>query len=903
MLKPRVEAPDDLNPQETSEWLEALDEIVDEAGPNRAGYLIERLMERAANLGVRPPMRFNTPYINTIPPEEEAAYPGDRRIERSIKSIIRWNALAMVVRANKNDANIGGHLATYASLATLTEVGLNHFFRGSYQDPQHGKLAGDFIYFQGHASPGMYARAFLEGRLTEKHLKNFRHELREHPGLSSYPHPWLMPDFWQFPTVSMGLGPIGSIYQARFMRYLENRGLVPKTDRKVWAFLGDGECDEPESLGALTLASREKLDNLVFVVNCNLQRLDGPVRGNGSIIQELEAAFLGAGWNVIKVVWGSGWDDLLARDSSGLLLKRMHECVDGEYQTFRSQSGAYIRKEFFGKYPELLKLVEHLSDDQIWDLRRGGNDAIKVFNAYKRAVAHKGQPTVILAKTVKGYGLGQSAEGRMTAHQQKKLADEDLKIIRDRFDLPLSDEAVHDLEFYRPPEDSPEMKYLRARLKAQGGPLPVRVVKPITIHSPALEAFKDALEGSRGREASTTAAFVSILKTLLKTPELASLIVPIIPDEARTFGMESLFREYGIYASQGQHYKPADSNVLLYYKEAQNGQVLEEGITEAGSMASCLAAGTAYANYGVPMIPFYIYYSMFGYQRVGDLVWAFADSRGKGFMMGGTSGRSTLAGEGLQHQDGQSPIFFSAVPTCAIYDPAFAYELAVIIQDGIKRMYQQNEDRFYYICVYNENYAQPPMPGFEQGGVSEVLRDGILRGIYKYRASQSGPAVAQLFGSGSILNEALRAQQILAERYDVATDVWSVTSYNELRRDGLDVDRWNRLHPTEAPRVPYIVTALEGTQGPVIASSDYIKAQADQLSPWIGTRLHSLGADGFGRSENREHLRKFFEISAEAIAQATLAALAREGKFDAERAKAAVAELGFDPDAPDPVSR
>ncbi len=903
MLKPRVEAPDDLNPQETSEWLEALDEIVDEAGPNRAGYLIERLMERAANLGVRPPMRFNTPYINTIPPEEEAAYPGDRRIERNIKSIIRWNALAMVVRANKHDANIGGHLATYASLATLTEVGLNHFFRGSYQDPQHGKLAGDFIYFQGHASPGMYARAYLEGRLTEEHLKNFRHELREHPGLSSYPHPWLMPDFWQFPTVSMGLGPIGSIYQARFMRYLENRGLVPKTDRKVWAFLGDGECDEPESLGALTLASREKLDNLVFVVNCNLQRLDGPVRGNGSIIQELEAAFLGAGWNVIKVVWGSGWDDLLARDSSGLLLKRMHECVDGEYQTFRSQSGAYIRKEFFGKYPELLKLVEHLSDDQIWDLRRGGNDAIKVFNAYKRAVAHKGQPTVILAKTVKGYGLGQSAEGRMTAHQQKKLADEDLKIIRNRFDLPLSDEAVHDLEFYRPPEDSPEMKYLRARLQAQGGPLPARVVKPITIHSPALEAFKDALEGSRGREASTTAAFVSILKTLLKTPELASLIVPIIPDEARTFGMESLFREYGIYASQGQHYKPADSNVLLYYKEAQNGQVLEEGITEAGSMASCLAAGTAYANYGVPMIPFYIYYSMFGYQRVGDLVWAFADSRGKGFMMGGTSGRSTLAGEGLQHQDGQSPIFFSAVPTCAIYDPAFAYELAVIIQDGIKRMYQQNEDRFYYICVYNENYAQPPMPGFEQGGVSEVLRDGILRGIYKYRASQSGPAVAQLFGSGSILNEALRAQQILAERYDVATDVWSVTSYNELRRNGLDVDRWNRLHPAEAPRVPYIVTALEGTQGPVIASSDYIKAQADQLSPWIGTRLHSLGADGFGRSENREHLRKFFEISAEAIAQATLAALAREGKFDAERAKAAVAELGFDPDAPDPVSR
>jgi len=901
MLKPRVEAPDDLNPQETSEWIEALDEIIDQAGPDRASYVIERLMERAANLGVRPPLRFNTPYMNTIPTEEEAAYPGDRRIERNIKSIIRWNAVAMVVRANKYDANIGGHLATYASLATLTEVGLNHFFRGSYRDSRQGKVAGDFIYFQGHASPGMYARAFVEGRLTEEHLTNFRHELREHPGLSSYPHPWLMPNFWQFPTVSMGLGPIGSIYQARFMRYLENRGLVPKTNRKVWAFLGDGETDEPESLGAITLASREKLDNLIFVVNCNLQRLDGPVRGNGSIIQELEAAFLGAGWNVIKVIWGAGWDDLFARDASGLLLKRMHECVDGEYQAFRAKDGAYIRKEFFGKYPELLQLVEHLSDDDIWDLRRGGNDAVKVFNAYKRAMEHKGQPTVILAKTVKGYGLGEVAEGRMTAHQQKKLADNDLLKIRDRFNLPLSDEAVHNLEFYRPPEDSPEMKYLRTRLEAQGGSLPSRVVKPITIQSPPLASFKDALEGSRGREASTTAAFVSVLKALLKNPDLSNLVVPIIPDEARTFGMESLFREYAIYASQGQRYKPADANVLLYYREAQDGQILEEGITEAGSMASCLAAGTAYANYGVPMIPFYIYYSMFGYQRVGDLVWAFADSRGKGFLLGGTSGRSTLLGEGLQHQDGQSPVFFSAVPTCAIYDPAFAYELAVIMQDGIKRMYEQNEDRFYYICVYNENYAQPPMPGYENGSIDEELCQGILRGIYKYRASQNGPAAAQLFGSGSILNEALRAQEILAERYGVATDVWSVTSYNELRRDGLEVDRWNRLHPTEAPRAPHIARVMEGTQGPIVASSDYIKAQADQLAPWIGTRLHSLGTDGFGRSENREHLRKFFEISAEAIAQATLSALARDGKMDAERARAAIAELGFDAEKPNPV--
>jgi pyruvate dehydrogenase E1 component len=901
MLKPRVEAPDDLNPQETSEWVEALDEIVDQVGPDRASYLLEHLMEHASNLGVRVPLRWNTPYVNTIPVEEQVEYPGDRAIEWRIKCLMRWNALAMVVRANKNDANIGGHLATYASLATLVEVGFNHFFRGSYDNPA-GKQPGDFVYFQGHASPGIYARAFLEGRLNEEHLINFRHELRDHPGLSSYPHPWLMPDFWQFPTVSMGLGPIGSIYQARFMRYLENRGLVPKTNRKVWAFLGDGETDEPESLGALTLASREKLDNLIFVVNCNLQRLDGPVRGNGSIIQELEAAFLGAGWNVIKVVWGGGWDELLARDTSGLLIKRMHECVDGEYQAFRGMNGAYIRKEFFGKYPELLALVEHMTDDQIWDLRRGGLDPIKVFNAYYRAMQHTGQPTVILAKTVKGYGLGEAAEGRMTAHQQKKLGDVDLLKIRDRFKLPLSDEAVQHLEFYRPADDSAEMRYLRQRTAAQGGPLPVRDVKPIEIKSPALETLKEALEGSRGREASTTAAFVSILKTLMKSPDLGKLIVPIVPDEARTFGMESLFREFSIYASQGQHYKPVDSNVLLYYKEAQNGQVLEEGITEAGSMASCIAAGTAYANYGVPMIPFYIYYSMFGYQRVGDLVWAFADSRGKGFLLGGTSGRSTLAGEGLQHQDGQSPLFFSAVPTCAIYDPAYAYELAVIIQDGIRRMYELGEDRFYYICVYNENYAQPPMPGFTEGK-SEGVVDGILKGIYKYSPAENGPAVAQLFGSGSILNEALRAQKILAERYHVATDVWSVTSYNELRREGLSVDRWNRLHPADAPRTPHIVDVLAGAQGPIIAASDYIKAVPDQLSPWLGSRLHTLGTDGFGRSENREHLRRFFEISAEAIVQATLAALTREEKVDPHLARTAIAELGFDAESPDPVTQ
>jgi len=895
MLKIKVQAPDDLNPQETAEWMEALDEMVDEAGPDRASYLLERLMEHASNLGVQPPLRWNTPYINTIPPEDEVAFPGDRQMERRIKSLVRWNATAMVVRANKYDPNIGGHLATYASAATLFEVGFNHFFRGSYPNPAGGEnLPGDFVYFQGHASPGVYGRAFLDGRLTEKHLENFRHELREEPGLSSYPHPWLMPDFWQFPTVSMGLGPISAIYQARFMKYLENRGIIPATPRKVWAFLGDGECDEPESLGALTLASRERLDNLIFVVNCNLQRLDGPVRGNGSIIQELEAAFRGAGWNVLKVIWGAGWDDLLARDSTGLLLKRMHEVPDGEYQTFRAMNGAFIRKEFFGKYPELLKLVEHLTDDQIWGLRRGGHDPSKVFNAYKRAVETTGQPTVVLAKTVKGYGLGETAEGRNTAHQAKKMAAPEMAKLRDRFELPLSDEVVEHIDFYRPPEDSPEIKYIKSRIEAMGGTVPKRHVKHIEIEAPALDTFHDALQGSRGREASTTSAFVSILKTLMKNPEIGKLIVPIVPDEARTFGMESLFRDYGIYASQGQRYKPVDSNVLLYYKEAQNGQILEEGITEAGSMASFTAAGSAYASHGVPMIPFFTFYSMFGFQRVGDLCWAFADLRGKGFLMGATAGRTTLLGEGLQHQDGHSPILASVVPTCATYDPAFAYELAIIIQEGIRRMYQEGEDRFYYLTIYNENYAQPPMPE------GDGIREGVLSGIYKYKAAEDGPAAAQLFGSGSILNEALRAQKILAERYQIPTDVWSVTSYNELRREALGVERWNRLHPSEPEKTPHIVNVLKGAAGPIIASSDYIKAVPDQIAPWLTGRLTSLGTDGFGRSENREHLRRFFEISAEAMVQATMAALARTGAIQPQRAEVAIAEMGFHPEKRDP---
>lgn len=895
MLKPKplVEAEvfeEDSNPQETAEWTEALDQVIDEEGPDRAAYLLKRLVDHARLSGVTPPLTLVTPYVNTIPAAEEVPYPGDRVLERRIKSLVRWNAMAMVVRANKYDPGIGGHISTFASLATLVEVGFNHFFRASY-----GDQPGDLIYFQGHASPGIYARAYLEGRLTEKHLENFRHELRDHPGLSSYPHPWLMPDFWQFPTVSMGLGPINAIYQARFMRYLENRGLLPRTPRKVWAFLGDGECDEPETLGALTLAAREKLDNLIFVINCNLQRLDGPVRGNGRIIDELESAFRGAGWHVIKVLWGSAWDELLARDKSGLLIKRFGECVDGEYQNFKARGGAYVRKHFFGKYPELLELVKDMSDDELARLPRGGHDPVKVYNAYKRAVEHTGGPTVILAKTVKGYGLGEAGEGRNITHQQKKLNEQELEYFRRRFDIPIPEDAVHTVSFYRPPEDSPEIRYLRERREQLGGYLPERKPKPITIQAPPLEFFAEQMAGSQGREVSTTMAFVRVLTMLMKHPELGRYILPIIPDEARTFGMESLFRQFGIYASQGQLYEPVDKEMFLYYKEAKDGQILEEGITEAGSMASFTAAGTAYANYGVPMIPFYIYYSMFGFQRVGDLMWAFADARGKGFLVGGTAGRTTLAGEGLQHQDGHSHVLMSVIPTCHSYDPAYAYEIAVIIQDGIRRMYELEEDRFYYLTVGNENYAQPPMPG--------DCREGILRGMYKYRAAPEGKAVVQLFGSGSILNEALRAQEILLRQYGVPADVWSVTSYNELRRDALEVERWNRLHPAQPERRPYLLEALEGAEGPIIAATDYMKVVADQIAPWLPGRLTSLGTDGFGRSDNRQYLRRFFEVNAESIAAAALSRLARHGKFDARRAEKAFQELGVNPEAPDPARR
>jgi pyruvate dehydrogenase E1 component len=889
MLTTKADASVDLNPQETGEWLEALDEVLADAGSTRATYLLSQLLDRAALHGLTSPLRLNTRYWNTIPVGQESPYPGDLAIEQRIRAIVRWNAIAMVVRANKYDAGIGGHISTFASAATLTEVGFNHFFRGSY-----GDQPGDFVYFQGHASPGMYSRAFIEGRLTEEHLKNFRHELRETPGLSSYPHPWLMPDYWQFPTVSMGLGPINAIYQARFMRYLENRGIIPKTNRKIWAYLGDGETDEPESLGALTLGSREKLDNLIFVINCNLQRLDGPVRGNGSIIQELEGVFRGAGWNVIKVIWGSDWDELFARDTSGLLIKRMEECVDGEYQSMKARGGKALREEFFGKYPELVHLVADKSDDDLMKLRRGGHDPLKVYNGYKRAVEYTGGPTVILAKTIKGYGMGEAGEGRNVTHQQKKLNEDELIYIKRRFNIPIPDEAVHTLSFYKPAEDSPEMKYVKARIEAQGGPVPARKVSPIQITAPPLSTFNDSLQGSRGREASTTSAFVAVLKSLMKVPELSKFVVPIIPDEARTFGMESMFREYGIYASQGQLYKPVDSNVLLYYKEAKDGQVLEEGINEAGSMATFTAAGTAYANYGVPMIPFFIYYSMFGFQRIGDLVWAFADSRGKGFLMGGTAGRTTLSGEGLQHQDGHSHVLASTVPTIACYDPAFAYEIAVIVQDGIRRMYQENEDLFYYLTVCNDNYVQPPMPA--------GVEDGILKGMYVYRKASNGPAVLQLFGSGAILNEALRAQQILAEKYNIAADVWSVTSYNELRRDALAVERWNRMHPTETPRVPYVVKALEGVEGPIIAATDYMKIVPDQLSPWLPGRLVSLGTDGFGRSDNRQYLRRHFEVDAESIAVNALSRLARDGKFSGAGVVQAMHDLGINQEKRDPAT-
>ncbi|HPG00046.1 MAG TPA: pyruvate dehydrogenase (acetyl-transferring), homodimeric type [Kiritimatiellia bacterium] len=874
---------------ELQDWVDSFHDLLRRDGPERARSILRELQVHAAHSGVTMPFSANTPYINTIPADEQAAFPGDREIERRIKSIIRWNAMAMVVRANREEAGIGGHISTYASAATLYEIGFNHFFRGRTETQP-----GDIIYFQGHASPGIYARAFVEGRLPLEQIDNFRHELHDKPGLSSYPHPWLMPDFWQFPTVSMGLGPIQAIYHARFIRYLEDRGLKPASAQRVWAFLGDGETDEPETLGAITLAAREKLDNLTFVINCNLQRLDGPVRGNGKIIQELEAAFRGAGWNVIKAIWGSDWDPLLQKDTNGLLTRRMEEVVDGEYQKYVVSDGAYIRQHFFGKYPELLDMAANLSDEHLRKMRRGGHDPEKVYAAYKAAVEHKGAPTVILAKTIKGYGLGESGEGKNITHSQKKLNEEELREFRSRFGIPISDEDLAKVPFYRPPEDSPEMRYLQERRKALGGYVPERRPTTVSLGAPDPEQFKEFIGGTGDREVSTTMAFVRLLSKLLRDKNIGEHIVPIVPDEARTFGMESLFRQCGIYSHPGQLYEPVDADSLLYYKEVRNGQILEEGINEAGSMSSFIAAGTAYANHGINMIPFFIYYSMFGFQRIGDLVWAAADMRCRGFLLGGTAGRTTLAGEGLQHQDGHSHVLAMPVPNLMAYDPAYAYELAVIIEEGIRRMYVNREDIFYYITVMNENYVQPPMPG--------DVREGILRGIYKFKSATAKGHPAQLLGSGAILNEVLKAQAVLAEKYGVAADVWSVTSYKELHRDALDAERWNMLHPGETPRVPYVTKALGDAQGPIIATSDYLKLMPDSICRWMPRKLLALGTDGFGRSDGRDALRDFFEVDWRYITVATLAYLARDGKIDTKVVAGAMKELGINPDKPNPLT-
>jgi len=880
----------DLDPVETAEWLASLQYVLEAKGPERAKFLLSMLDEVAAGQGVELPFAINTPYINTIPVDRQPQYPGNREIERRIKSIIRWNAMAMVSRANYLEHGIGGHISTYASAATLYEVAFNHFFRGKGEN-----YTGDIIYFQGHCAPGIYARAFLEGRLTEEQLINFRQELAPGGGLSSYPHPWLMPGFWEFPTVSMGLGPIMAIYQARFNKYLSDRGILETNGRKVWAFLGDGECDEPETLGAITLASREQLDNLIFVVNCNLQRLDGPVRGNGKIIQELEGAFRGAGWNVLKVIWGDDWDSLLAQDKSGLLVKRMNEVVDGEFQKYTVSPGSYIRENFFGKYPELLEMVGHLSDDKLRSLRRGGHDPEKVYAAYKAAVESEGKPTVILAKTIKGYGLGEAGEGRNITHQQKQLNEEEYREFRSRFGIPISDDDVSSAPFYRPPEDSPEMEYLRQRRDALGGYVPTRVVNSPSIRVPAIDEFAESLSSSGEREVSTTMAFVKHFGRLLKHKEIGKFIVPIVPDESRTFGMDPLFRQCGIYAHTGQLYEPVDSEQFLYYREAKDGQILEEGITEAGSMSSFIAAGTAYTTHGINMIPFFIYYSMFGFQRIGDLIWAAADARSKGFLLGGTAGRTTLNGEGLQHEDGHSHLFSMAYPTVRSYDPAYAYETAVIVMEGLRRMYQDGDPVMYYITLHNENYRMPSMPA----GIEE----GIVQGIYKVATFDAGPKApkAQLLGSGAILREALRAQRILAERYGVSSQVWSVTSYTQLRREAQAAERWNLLHPDEPPRISYLGQALAGAEGPFIASSDYVRAVPEQVSPWVPGGLTALGTDGLGRSDTRPHLRRHFEIDAECITLATLTQLAHRGQFDSKRLANEIVQLGIDPEKIDPM--
>ena len=879
----------DIDPEETQEWIESLDSVLEREGPERAHFLLERLIDKTRRSGVYLPFSAKTAYVNTIPLTQQRPIPGDQAIEHSIRSVIRWNAAAMVVHANRKSSELGGHIASFASAATLYDVGFMHFFRAPTE--QH---KGDLVFFQGHSAPGVYARAFLEGRISEDQLKAFRQEALDENGLSSYPHPWLMPDFWQFPTVSMGLGPIMAIYQARFMKYLENRDLQPQYDRKVWAFMGDGEMDEPESLGAISLATRENLDNLIFVINCNLQRLDGPVRGNGKIIQELEAVFRGAGWNVLKVVWGSYWDHLFAKDKDGVLQRLMEETLDGEYQAFKAKGGAYTREHFFGKYPETREMVADMSDEDIWRLNRGGHDPHKVYAAYAEAVESTGRPTVILAKTVKGYGMGEAGEGQNITHSQKKMGEDSLKAFRDRFNIPISDEGISETPFYKFPEDSEEMQYMRQSREKLGGYMPVRsdTAEPLVI--PGLEVFDALLKDSGEREFSTTMAFVRMLSTLARDKNIGKNIVPIVPDEARTFGMEGMFRQLGIYSFKGQLYEPMDSDQVMYYREDIKGQILEEGINEAGAMSSWIAAGSAYTSHGVSMIPFYIYYSMFGFQRIGDLAWAAGDMQVRGFLMGGTAGRTTLAGEGLQHQDGHSLIVAGTIPNCVSYDPTFAYELAVIIHSGMKRMYQLKENVFYYISVMNENYLHPAMP--------KGSEEGIIKGIYCLQeGEEKGPKV-QLMGSGTILREVIAAAELLKKDFKINADVWSVTSINELAREAQSCARWNQLHPTKKARQSYLETKMRGRKGPVIISTDYIRAYAEQIREFVWSRFVSLGTDGFGRSDTRENLRIFFEVNRYYVVIAALKALSDDGELDSKVVQQAIKKYGIDPEKPDPVT-
>ena len=881
----------DIDPQETQEWLEAIEAVLREDGPERAQELLQTVLDRARASGAPLEVGLNTPYVNTIPVDREPAIPGDQRVERQLRSLVRWNAMAMVLQANAESSELGGHIASFQSAATLYEVGQNHFWRGSTDQAR-----GDLVYFQGHSSPGFYARAYLEGRLTDEQMRGFRQEV-DGKGLSSYPHPWLMPDFWQFPTVSMGLGPLMAIYQARFMKYLQGRNLADTSGRKVWAFMGDGEMDEPESLGATSLAGREKLDNLVFVINCNLQRLDGPVRGNGKIIQELEADFRGSGWNVIKVIWGSRWDPLLAADHDGLLRRRMEEALDGDYQTYKSRSGAYVREHFFGAYPELAERVKDMSDEEIWALNRGGHDAQKVYAAYAAAMAHTGRPTVILAKTIKGYGMGDSGEGQNITHQQKKMTEGALFLFRDRFELPLSDDQVREKALVKPPEDTPEMQYLRERRAELGGTLPERRTDAPALPVPELATFKGQLDGTGEREISTTMAFVRILSALVRDKELGRHVVPIVPDESRTFGMEGMFRQLGIFSQVGQLYSPEDAEQLMFYREDKAGQILQEGINEPGAFSSWIAAATSYANHGVQMVPFYIYYSMFGFQRVGDLAWAAGDSRARGFLLGGTAGRTTLNGEGLQHEDGHSHIQASLIPNCVAYDPTYGYEVAVIVQDGLRRMCGDQEDVFFYVTLMNENYPHPAMP--------EGAEEGILKGMHRIRpadVSEEGPRL-QLLGSGTILREVEAAQEILADEWGVNADVWSCPSFTELRRDGIEAERWNRLHPTEPPRRTWVQECLEDHPGPVVAATDYIRQLPDLIRPYIDRPYRVLGTDGYGRSDYRKALRRFFEVDRHHVVVAALQSLVDTGELEASKVAEAIERYGIDPEAEAPWLR